>query len=249
MSRAGSILEIVNGTSVREDVGLHGLSRDEKVAALRSRMAHLGGEVPAEVVSHADVVPVGEALRALIPLGGVPRRAVTQVSDTPSLVVELIEAVTAEGGFAAVVGWPELSYAGVTHLSRVVAVPDPGVDPLGVAGVLAEGLDLVVYRTPVELTLSPTQARPLLAKVRAGRAAVVMCGTQVPSPALRLTARVSDFRGIGQGCGRIQGMDVHVRAEAKGYGPVSGTVTVGQKAPSLVAAGTREELPKLRVVR
>ena len=46
-------------------------------------------------------------------------------------------------------------------------------DPLAVAGVLVEGLDLVVLHTPQPLNLSPVRARPLLARLRKGNAALV----------------------------------------------------------------------------
>ncbi|WP_394281593.1 hypothetical protein [Corynebacterium sp.] len=227
---------LVTGTSVRK---LEGLDRHETIAALRSRMAEIGGEVPERVVDDTDVVPVGENLQVLLPHGGVPRRAVTHCSDTASLIVELLEQVTSTGQHAGVVGWPDLSYAGLSRVDRVIAVPDPGTDPLQVASVLVEGLDLVVYRTGVELNLSPVRARPLLARLRQGKAALVMVGTKVPSPALTIAAEVTQFRGIGQGSGRITGWDMQVRTEAKGYRPASGVVTVGEA----------EQKPGLRVVK
>ncbi|SER65003.1 hypothetical protein [Corynebacterium cystitidis] len=231
----------MKGTSVRK---LEGLDRHETIAALRLRMADIGGDVPAHVVDDSDVVPVGENLQALLPHGGLPRRAVTHCSDTASLVVELVEQATSQGQHVGVVGWPDLSYAGVARCDRVIAVPDPGTDPLHIASVLVEGLDVVVYRTGVELNLSPVRARPLLGKLRAGQAALVMVGAKVPSPALSISAEVTQFRGIGKGSGRITGWDMRVRTEAKGYRPVSGVVTVG--AQSRPGEHTQ---PSLRVVK
>lgn len=165
----------------------------------------------------------------LLPGGGLPRRAVSHFSDTPALVVEVLSQVAAGGGFCGVVGWPDLSYAGLAgeHLERVVAVPNPGIDALSVAGVLAEGLDLVVLRTPQLLELSPVRARPLLAKLRHGRAALVAVGVRVPSAALDVTAEVEDFRGVGRGRGRISGIDIRVRVRAKGVRPASSVLTLG----------------------
>ncbi|WP_235840549.1 hypothetical protein [Corynebacterium liangguodongii] len=152
----------------------------------------------------------------------------THASETAALVVEMLEAVTATGGFAGVVGWPELSYAGISHLERVIAVPDPGIDPLSVAGVLVEGLDLVVLHLPQRIALSPVRARPLLARVRRGRAALITVNAEVPSPALRLSARVVGFHGIGRGSGRITGFDL--RVEAAGHRTASAVITLGQAA-------------------
>lgn len=213
-------------------------TRAEQIAELRSRMAALGGEPDAPVSAPAQVLPVGEELRTLLPGGGLPRGAVSHVSDTPALVVEMIKQVAAAGGFCGVVGWGQLSYAGVPpeHLERVVAVPEPGIDPLGVAGVLAEGLDLVVVYTPQRLELSPVRARPLLARLRQGRAALVAVGTRVPSPALEVVGEVAGVHGVGHGSGRITGIDIRVRAQAKGARPASRVITLGtapQPRPAL----------------
>lgn len=219
-----------------------GISRAEQIAELRSRMAQIGGEVPQQqVVENADVLGLGEQFRFILPGGGLPRQAVTQMSETPALVVEMLHHVTEAGGYAGVVGWPELSYAALPPecLNRIIAVPDPGVDPLGIAGVLVEGLDLVVYRTRTRLELSPVRARPLLGKLRKGRAALMLVGATVPSPSLTVTGEVSEFRGIGRGSGRITGLDIRVRAQSKSAHPASGTITVGAAEPA----------PALRVVR
>ncbi len=201
-------------------------------------MEALGVEQERSSVESTLTLPVGESLRMLFPGGGLPRRAVSHVSDTPALVVELIAQVAAKGGFCGVVGWPELSYAGVPaeDAGRVVAVPEPGIDPLGVAGVLAEGLDLVVLHTPQRLELSPVRARPLLARLRQGRAALVAVGTRVPSPALEVAGEVVAIHGVGRGSGRITGLDIRVRVQAKGARPASGVITLGpgpQERPAL----------------
>lgn len=215
---------------------LAGLGRAEKLELLRSRMAAVGGgrgSVPRPDVAGPDVLPVPSELAKVLPAGGVERRAVTEFSDCPALIVELISQVSAGGGHVGVVGWPELSLAGVVErgeLDNVVVVPDPGNDPLGVLGVLVEGLDLVVARWATPLELSPVRARPLLGKLRGGAAALVLVGARVPSPAARVRAEVTTFRGIGAGTGRIRGVDIAVRVEVGGRPPASTTVTVGRPA-------------------
>nr|WP_289624454.1 hypothetical protein [Corynebacterium afermentans] len=192
-------------------------------------MAAIGGEVPQQVVEDAETLAVAGGLSLVLPNGGLPRRAVTHVSDTPALIVELIGQVAQAGGRAGVVGWPELSYAGIGEdaMERVVAVPDAGLDDLSVAGVLAEGLDLVVLRTRSPFQLTPVRARPLLARIRKGQAALVCVNVEVPSPALTVTGQLAQFHGIGRGIGRITGIDFDVRAQAKGYRPASARVTLG----------------------
>lgn len=131
------------------------------------------------------------------------------------------------------VGWSELSLAGVVEsgrLEKVIIVPEPGSDPLGVIGGLVEGLDLVVARWAVPVELSPVRARPMLGKLRGGVAALVLVGARVSAPNARIQAEVTTFRGIGEGAGRIRGVDIAVRVEAKGWPPASTTVTVGRRA-------------------
>lgn len=192
-------------------------------------MAELGGDAAPQVMAGEGVLSVPGGLAQVLPGGGLPRRAVTQMSETPALVVELLDRVAGAGGTVGVIGWPELSYAGMSAgaLERVIAVPEPGIEDLTVAGVLAEGLDLVVLRTRTELRLSPVRARPLLARLRKGNAALVAVNVAVPSPALRVSGQVAQFHGIGRGTGRIRGIDVRVRATAKGWPGATATLTLG----------------------
>ena len=54
-------------------------------------MAELGGDAAPQVVAGEGVLSVDGGLAQVLPGGGLPRRAVTQVSDTPALVVELLD--------------------------------------------------------------------------------------------------------------------------------------------------------------
>ncbi|MCT2338533.1 hypothetical protein [Corynebacterium sp. p3-SID1056] len=232
----------MNGTPIRQLAEPDGLGGDRhaQIAQLRARMAELGGEAAPKVVAGEGVLSVGGGLAQVLPGGGLPRRGVTQVSETPALVVELLDRVAGAGGTIGVIGWPELSYAGMSAgaLERVIAVPEPGIEDLAVAGVLAEGLDLVVLRTRTALRLSPVRARPLLARLRKGNAALVAVNVTVPSPALRVSGQIAQFHGIGRGTGRIRGIDVRVRATAKGWPGATATLTLGT-APAREAVAER----------
>lgn len=190
---------------------------------LRTRMRAMERGPEEELV---DTLP---GLARLLPAGGLARRHVVHCTNCPALVVELICHLTARGGHVGVVGWPDLLLTQVAEegvIERVVTVPDPGVDSWMVTGVLAEGLDLVIHHGPPG-EVSPTKARPVLAKVRGGRAAVLTVGTRLPGTAVGIGAQVSAYRGVGKGSGRIRGVDMDVEVTSK-QASVHGVLTVGQ---------------------
>ena len=214
----------VSQTSVRLEKAVAGLSRSDRVAMLRTRMRAMERGPEEELV---DTLP---GLARLLPAGGLARRQVVHCANCPALVVELICHLTARGGYVGVVGWSDLLIAQVAEegaIERVVTVPDPGLESWMVAGVLAEGLDLVVHHGPPG-EVSPTKARPVLAKVRGGRAAVLTVGTRLPGTAVGIGARVSAYRGVGKGSGRIRGVDMDVEVTSK-KGASRGVLTVGER--------------------
>ena len=250
MSGVGYILFSVIQTSVRADdeaVDLGHLDRGARIAVLRSRMAALGaGEAVSEpqksVIDPELVLHVPAGMEGVLSAGGLVRQQAVAVSDCPALLVEMVCDVTARGGYAAIVGWPDLLLAQVSEsgdLDHVIVIPDPGPDPWSVVGVLVDGLDLVVYRAAREanggeVAVTPTQARPVLAKLRSGTAALVTVGAHLPGSAAVIDAQVEAFRGIGAGTGRIRGFDIVVQSRAKD-GARHGVVTCGAQRPRLEA--------------
>ncbi|MDK4303028.1 hypothetical protein NLL50_09215 [Corynebacterium propinquum] len=199
------------------------------------------------------VVELSGQLAGAIPTGGLPKNSVSHCSDCPALVSELIAQISAQGKTIAIVNWSDLSLAQVAEsgdLSKIITVPNPGGEWITVLGVLAEGVDVLIYRSPRTHTLSPTQARPLLAKIRKGRAAVLTVGAQVPSPALTINAQVTGFSGIGCGTGRIRNAEIAVSSYSKTHrnGPVVLTCGVRSSAvpsssvPSAAVPGNTEPL-------
>lgn len=214
----------VSQTSVRLEKAVAGLSKSDRVAMLRTRMRAMERGPEEELV---DTLP---DLARLLPAGGLARRQVVHCANCPALIVELICHLTARGGHVGVVGWPDLLLAQVADkgdIERVVTVPDPGLESWMVTGVLAEGLDLVIHHGPPG-EVSPTKARPVLAKVRGGRAAVLTVGTRLPGTAVGIGARVSAYRGVGKGSGRIRGVDMDVEVTSK-QATSRGMLTVGER--------------------
>lgn len=234
----------MSGTSVREsvEVDLTALSREDRIATLRARMDRVGATpdfTPEPALTLALPGPLGMALAG----GGLAKQAVTQLSDTPALAVELLAHTTAHGGYAAVVGWPELLLAGVAdaggELSRLIAVPEPGLESLNTAAVLCEGMDLVLYRHEVPLEITPARARPLLAKLRNGRAALLLVNARVTVAVASIDAHVTNYHGIGRGAGRIRGLELDVRVTQKGRPPARIRVPIGEERADEVQTSHR----------
>lgn len=252
------------GRGQQESVAVLADARAERVASLRNKIAGLesaanltpvqqkprllsndsvseGNESP---VDPYRVVELSGRLAGAIPIGGLPKNSVSHCSDCPALVSELIAQISAQGKTIAIVNWSDLSLAQVAEsgdLSKIITVPNPGGAWITVLGVLAEGVDVLIYRSPRTHTLSPTQARPLLAKVRKGRAAVLTVGVQVPSPALTINAQVTGFSGIGCGAGRIRNTEIAVSSYSKTHrnGPVVLTCGARSSAESASAESLR----------
>ena len=94
-----------------------------------------------------SLLPVPESLAELLP-APLPRGTVAVLSGARSLMLSMVAAVTAEGGHAAIVGQPDVGLLAAVEmgadLSRLAVIPYPGTDPVEVAAVLMDGLDLVV---------------------------------------------------------------------------------------------------------
>ena len=168
----------------------------------------------------------------------VPPSPVVRLSNYSPVSPVFLAHASDSGAFVAVVGWPELvltsALEGRGSADNVLVIPDPGPDPLHVVGLLAEHMDLVIYRTAAAVAVSPTRARPLMAKLREGTAALVTVGTRLPSPALTLTGHVVGFRGIARGSGRITSVVLDVQAETKTRRTGQTTLYVGER-PTLRA--------------
>ena len=252
------------GRGQQESVAVLADARAERVASLRNKIAGLESAANLTPVqqkprllsndsvsegneSSVDpyrVVELSGRLAGAIPIGGLPKNSVSHCSDCPALVSELIAQISAQGKTIAIVNWSDLSLAQVAEsgdLSKIITVPNPGGEWITVLGVLAEGVDVLIYRSPRTHTLSPTQARPLLAKVRKGRAAVLTIGAQVPSPALTINAQVTGFSGIGCGAWRIRNTEIAVSSYSKTHrnGPVVLTSGARSSAESASAESLR----------
>ena len=96
----------------------------------------------------------------------------------------------------AVVGLPDFGLLAAAEmgadLSRLAVIPDPGTDPVEVAAVLMDGMDLVVLGLAGR-TVTATRARAVVARARQKGCTVVGTRGEWQDASIRLDARVSGY--------------------------------------------------------
>ena len=215
------------------------LNRAEQVEHLRRKMAavssRVGGgrrsPVPSpELLSDSEsLLPMPESLDELLPKS-LPRGTVAVLSGARSLSLSMVAAVTAEGGHAAIVGQPDVGLLAAVEmgadLSRIAVIPEPGADPVEVAAVLMDGMDLVVLGLGGR-TVPATRARAVVARARQKGCTLLVTGGDWQGASTRLEARVCGYEVTGAGdgaptpgCGRISRVRLAMRARGRSFGSV-----------------------------
>ncbi|EHB58399.1 hypothetical protein MycrhDRAFT_0835 [Mycolicibacterium rhodesiae JS60] len=214
-------------------LGKRRIDRSDQLEQLRRQMAAVSGKVGAappvadvanEVLPASEsLLPIPESLAGQLPMG-LPRGAVAVVSGARSLPVSMAAAVTAGGGHVAVVGLPDFGLLAAVEmgadLSRLAVIPDPGTDPVEVAAVLMDGMDLVVLGLAGR-TVTATRARAVVARARQKGCTLLVARGDWQGATVRLDARVSGYEttvGHGSpvpGSGRISRVRLSVRAHGR----------------------------------
>ena len=209
-------------------------NRADQLEQLRHQMAAVSGKVgvhwrpaehPAEVLPESEsLLPVPDSLAAQLP-SGLPRGTVAVLSGARSLPVSMVAAVTGGGGHVAVVGLPDFGLLAAAEmgadLSRLAMIPHPGTDPVEVAAVLMDGMDLVVLGLAGR-SVPATRARAVVARARQRGCTLQVTGGQWQGASMQMDARVSGYEITGSrsgrpvaGCGRISGVRLSVRARGR----------------------------------
>ncbi|ORW91343.1 hypothetical protein [Mycolicibacter terrae] len=214
--------------------------RADQLKQLRLQMAAVAGKVgagrrpPDAVPASENVLPVPPLLAGVLP-AGLPRGTVAVAAGARSLVLSMVAAVTGAGGNAAIVGQPDTGLLAAAEmgadLSRLAVIPDPGNDPVEVATVLMDGMDLVVLGLGGR-HVPPARTRVVLARARHRGCALLVCDGDWRGAALQLDARVSGYETVGDkmtGCGAISGFGRigAVRLEVRAAGRAAGRTRVG----------------------
>src|SRR5258705_2334857 len=215
------------------------LDRAEQVEHLRRKIAAVSGKVGDgrrgrgrwidPLPDSETLLPLPDSLTDLLP-ASLPRGTVAVLSGARSLSLSMVAAVTAEGGHAAIVGQPDVGLLAAVEmgadLSRLAVVPDPGGDPVEVAAVLMDGLDLVVLGLGGR-SVPPTRARAVTARARQKGCTLLVTDGDWPGASARLDARVCGYEVTGAGsdpptpgCGRISRVRLVTRAGGRSVGLV-----------------------------
>lgn len=210
------------------------LTRAEQVEQLRRKMAAVAGKVgdgrrgaaPTSdpLPDSETLLPMPEWLAGLFP-APLPRGTVAVVSGARSLPLSMVAAVTAEGGYAAIVGQPDVGLLAAAEmgadLSRIALIAEPGADPVEVAAVLMDGMDLVVLGLGGR-TVPATRARAVVARARQKGCTLLVTEGDWQGASVRMEARVCgyDITGHGRlGFGRISRVRLAMRAGGRSVGP------------------------------
>jgi hypothetical protein len=216
-------------------------NRAEQVEHLRRKMAEVSGRTSATAGSTQrgsmpsrtslpaceTLLAVPESLAELLP-DSLPRGSVAVLSGARSLPLRLVAAVTAAGGHAAIVGQPDVGLLAAVEmgadLSRLAVIPDPGADPVEVAAVLMDGLDLVVLGLGGR-SVAPARARAVTARARQKGCTLLVVDGDWHGASARLESRVCGFEVTGAGggvptpgCGRISRVRLATRASGRSVG-------------------------------
>lgn len=175
------------------------------LAKLRAQLASAEGKVrPAGY-------PVAPALARLLPDRGLHPGAYS-LGSAGALLLSLLAEPSAEGHWCGVVGIPEFGteaaqLAGV-NLDRLVLVPDPADQWLGVVAALAEVLPVLAVRPPGRVR--EADAARLGSRLR-DRGSVLLVHGDWPRAEARLELADPRWSGLGFGHGRLAGREVAVR--------------------------------------
>jgi hypothetical protein len=201
------------------------LTRAEQVEHLRRKIAAVSDKVGGGRRGAAPSTALLPASETLLPMpettpasgwspqddvvpAALPRGTVAVLSGARSLPLSMVAAVTAQGGHAAIVGQPDVGLMAAVEmgadLSRIAVIPEPGNDPVEVAAVLMDGMDLVVLSLAGR-SVPATRARAVVARARQKGCTLLVTDGDWQGASARLEARVCGYEITGPGGGSRPG--------------------------------------------
>jgi hypothetical protein len=156
------------------------------------------------------------AIAPLLPGGGLKEGATYSVDSSTTLLMALLAGPSAAGSWCGVVGVPEFGVEAAQRfgidLERLVLVPHPGDQWLGVTAAVADVLGVVVTRPPRRANDSSVSR--LTARLRQRGATLIVLGPWPQSEAM-LSLSESSWSGIGQGHGHLSARQVTVTVSSR----------------------------------
>jgi hypothetical protein len=206
--------------------------RAEQLKQLRRQMAAVSGKVGSARPGQGsqglstDLLPATETKLAVPQLlsealpAGLPRGTVAVLTGARSLALSMVAAVTAAGNNAALVGHPDAGLLAVAEMgadfNRLAVISDPGTDPVEVAAVLMDGMDLVVLGLGGR-TVPLTRARALVSRARHRGCTLLVTDGDWHGASMRFDARI---RGYETTAGRISAVRLDVCAHGRAVGRI-----------------------------
>jgi hypothetical protein len=178
-------------------------------------MTALLAPAPDAVATEPDLLPVLPALRGLLP--GLRRGQVVSVDGVGALATALVAGVSADGGWCAAVGMPDLGVLAAVAMGvdqqRLLLVDEPGERWPEVVATLLGAVDLVLFRPP--MPPSAVQVRRLTAHARR-HGAVLVTTSPWEGAQERFQVASSLWTGLSDGHGHLRGRRVQVVVRGKG---------------------------------
>ena len=228
---------------------LTGLDKATQLAALRRQMASIPGRrdhAPSDLPEPATpatsdsltaalasrslrTIPVHPPLAELLPHGALARGTALSITGAGSVLVGVVAAASAAGHHVALIGQPKFGLLAVYEnggdLSKVALI-DPGDgDPLDVASICIDGIDLVVS-TVRDLDVPPTRARSILARTRTHAGVFAITDGRMPGLDLTISSRPIGYGGIDGGRGRLRSIPIDTTVHGRGISQRTGRFTV-----------------------
>lgn len=165
------------------------------------------------------MIPTHPAIAGLLPGGGLKQGAAYSVDRSTMLLMALIAGPSAAGSWCGIIGVPEFGVEAAKRfgidLERLVLVPHPGDQWLGVTSAVADVLGVVVTRPSARA--SDSSVSRLTARLRQRGATMLVLGPWPQSEAM-LSLSASSWSGIGQGHGHLGARQVTVTVSGRASG-------------------------------
>ena len=170
-----------------------------------------------DAVPGDGVLPVLDALRELLPAGGLQRGSVVATGSWSLLCLALAAGASAAGAWCAIAGVPQLGVRAAADVGldpgRMLLIAEPGPSWPQVVVSLLDGCELVLLRPPAR---PAAQLRRKLEAVLRRRGSVLIVAGEWDGAQARLHVADQEWAGIGAGHGRLRGRRVRVVADGRG---------------------------------